>query len=186
MWLRNEFSRPFAEKGGRSRRTHLAIAMLGLLGAATGLTALSARGDAASKPSLAHQDASEMVALSDLTTRITDLSATMRIVKSDTKELEKIGGDFAFSYKLQGALRAVTLEYKQPDKLRISGKSIIGKASIIMNGPFRYSHHPFQTKKIEDLSASPGKRQSILEYGGLLTPETLTFMQGKFCSGGAG
>lgn len=132
-----------------------------------------AGGDVASKSTTA-------AALADLTTTLTDLQATMRVQKSDTKELEKIGGDFARSYQFQGILRTVTLEYKQPDKLRLSGKGLLGKASIVMNGPLRLSRVPLMPKKVEDLSESPGKRQSLLEYGGLLAPETLTFMQGKF------
>ena len=180
MWMNKTFSTPSKAGGGKSHRTLLCAAMLGLFGAAIGLSARSAGGDATLNPAASHQQAAETVALADLTTRVTDLQATMRIVKYDTKELEKIGGDFARSYQLHDILRAITLEYKQPDKLRLSGKSLIGKASIIMNGSLRCSRLPLQPKKIEDLSASPVKRQSILEYGGLLTPETLTFMQGKF------
>lgn len=180
MWGHGKYNTSLTGWSGRSRRTLLCAATLGLFGVANGLSARPAGGDVASKSSASVRSAADAAALADLTTNITDLQATMRVQKSDTKELDKIGGDFARSYQFQGILRAVTLEYKQPDKLRLSGKGLLGKASIVMNGPLRYSRVPLMPKKVEDLSDSPGKRQSILEYAGLLAPETLTFMQGKF------
>ncbi len=158
----------------------LSMALLSAVCVVTAVSIRRAHGDVAPKPSGANAAASESATLADMTTRITDLQATLRVQTSDTKELEKIGGDFARSYQFQNLLRTVTLQYKQPDKMRLSGKSLLGNASILMNGPYRYFRAPLQPKKVEDLTDSPGKRQSILEYGGLLAPETLTFMRGKF------
>ena len=119
--------------------------------------------------------------LTELTTKLEDLQATVHMVKCDSKELEKISLDFQRSYRLQDLLRHITLEYKQPGKLRISGSNkVLGKAAIIMNGSLRSYRGPLAPAKVEDLKGSPGKRQSLLEYGGLLSPETLSFMQGKF------
>ena len=180
MWGRKKLQMPVSGQCGAPRRILLCAAMLGLFGVANGMGARPAGGDVASKAATAARSAADAAALADLTTNITDLQATMHMQKCDKNEMEKIGGDFARSYQFQGLLRAVTLEYKQPDKLRLSGKGLLGKASIIMNGPLRCIRVPTQAKKVEDLTDTPGKRQSILEYGGLLAPETLTFMQGKF------
>ena len=180
MWGQKDLQTPVNSQCGAHRRILLCAAMLGLFGVANGMNARPAGGDVASKSATAAHSAADAAALADLTTTLTDLQATMHMQKCDKNELEKIGGDFARSYQFQGLFRTVTLEYKQPDKLRLSGKGLLGKASIVMNGPLRFSRVPLMPKKVEDLSDSPGKRQSILEYGGLLAPETLTFMQGKF------
>ena len=133
--------------------------------------------------------AGDSIPLSELTTKLDDLQASIQITKCDSKELEKISPDFQRTYQFQDMLRDVTLEYKQPDKMRISGKNaILGKASIIMNGALRRFEVPRSFRigsskngpKVEDLKDAPGKRQSLLEYGGLLAPATLDYMQGKF------
>ena len=131
--------------------------------------------------------ADDSIHLAELTTKLDDLQATIHIAKCDNKELEKIGADFQRTYQFQDMLRDVTLEYKQPDKLRISGKNkILGKPSIVMNGPLRCfdgrASSARQQKRSQSgrLKAAPGKRQSLLEYGGLLSPATLDYMQGKF------
>ena len=181
MRVHRKFNTQIAENSGRGKRILFCAAMLGVSGMGLGLSARPAVSDVPVKSAASLRAGLDAAALADLTTTINDLQAIMRVQKSDTKELEKIGVDFARSYQFQGMLRnSITLEYKQPDKLRLSGKGLFGKASIIMNGPLRYSRVPLMPKKVEDLSESPGKRQSILEYGGLLAPETLSFMQGKF------
>ena len=52
---------------------------------------------------------------------------------------------------------------------------------MILNGATRFYAVPkLHIKKTEDLAKSPGKRQSLLEYGGLVAPDTLEFMQGAY------
>lgn len=115
--------------------------------------------------------------ITEYITKLSDLQARMRITQMDAKELEKIGKDFSMTYQI----RNVTLQYKQPDKLRLSGKiHLLGEAQLIVNGTTRFYSVPRLPKKIEDLERSPAKRLSLLEYGGLLSPETLRFMQGRF------
>ena len=72
--------------------------------------------------------------------------------------------------------------YKQPDKMRLDGKSaVLGDAMLIQNGAIRYYSVPkLKLHNREDLKNSPARRQSLLEYGGLMTPNTLTFMQAHF------
>jgi outer membrane lipoprotein-sorting protein len=112
-----------------------------------------------------------------LATNLSDLEATIRVTKYDSAELDKIGPDFKTTY----SLRNVTFQYKQPDKIRLEGRSQTrGGAVLIMNGAMRYFEVPkLKLKKSENLEAHPGKRQSLLEYAGLVSPGTLEFMDGK-------
>lgn len=115
--------------------------------------------------------------IAKLTTSLSDLEATFRVTKYDSAELEKIGSDFKTTY----SLRNLTLQYKQPDKIRLEGRSQTrGGALLIMNGAMRYYEVPrLKLHKSENLEAHPGKRQSLLEYAGLVSPGTLQFMDGK-------
>lgn len=120
----------------------------------------------------------EAVDIRTLITKLDDLDATLKVTKYESAELEKIGSDFKTTY----SLRNLTMQFKQPDKLRLEGRSATrGSAVLILNGPMRFYNVPkFNLKKSEDLSGSPGKRQSLLEYAGVVVPETLHFMQAQF------
>lgn len=161
------------KRGRRAMRTVLAAGLLLLawsgmqtVGVATAHAAAKTKG-----VSSAPRD------LSALTTSITDMEAKVHVTKMDTKELEKIGRDFGITYRLHTLL----LQYKQPDKLRLTGHiPVLGEAVLIINGSLRFYDVPKVKKTVEDLEKSPSKRQTLLEYGGLLSPETLRFMQGRF------
>lgn len=115
--------------------------------------------------------------ISKLSTSLADLEATIRVTKYDSAELEKIGSDFKTTY----SLRNLTIQYKQPDKIRLEARSQTrGGAVLIMNGPIRYYEVPkLKLRKSENLGAHPGKRQSLLEYAGLVSQGTLQFMDGR-------
>lgn len=114
----------------------------------------------------------------NFTTNVEDIEATVRVTKYEPKELEKIGKDFGTTY----LFRTLTFQYKQPDKIRLEGSSrVLGSALFILNGPNRFFNVPkLGRKSRENLEKAPGKRQSLLEYGGLLSPDTLRFMRGRF------
>lgn len=116
--------------------------------------------------------------VSAFTTKADDISEIIHIVKYDPKELDKIGSDIQLLY----SLRNVSLYYKQPDKIRLDAKSPTrGTALMIFNGSTRLVDVPrFKVHTSENLEKSPGKRLSLLEFGGLLSPATLRFMQGHF------
>lgn len=116
--------------------------------------------------------------VSDYTTTLADLTASIHLTESDSKELAKIGSDFTTTY----SLRNMSLLYKQPDKLRIEGKSPTrGSAMMILNGPNRYLDIPrFKVHLIENLEKTPTRRQSLLELGGVISPNTLKFMSGTY------
>ncbi len=111
-------------------------------------------------------------------TKMDDLEAALKVTRYEPLELEKISPDFKTTY----SVRNLNLQFKNPDKLRLEGRSATrGTALMILNGPVRfYSVPKFKLKKSEDLSNAPAKRQSLLEYGGLVVPETLRFMQAQF------
>ncbi len=111
-------------------------------------------------------------------TPLEDLEATVKISKVDSVELEKIGADLKASY----AVRKLSFQYKTPDKLRLEGHSATrGSATMIMNGAMRYYEVSLlKMKKTENLETKSGKRQSLLEYVGLISPGTLKFMQATY------
>ena len=111
-------------------------------------------------------------------TPLADLEATVKISKVDSVELEKIGADLKASY----AVRKLSFQYKTPDKLRLEGHSATrGSATMIMNGAMRYYEVSLlKMKKTENLESKSGKRQSLLEYVGLISPGTLKFMQATY------
>lgn len=138
-----------------------------------GIGALSGWGRVAAAPSGA-----EPSDIARFTTRITDLQTNVRVTQCDLKELEKIGPDFKQTY----AIRNLTFLYKNPDKIRLEGHSpTLGTAVMILNGATRFYSVPrLRMKKTEDLESTPSRRQSLLEYGGLLSANTLSFMKGQF------
>lgn len=121
---------------------------------------------------------SETKDIAQLATKLTDVEATVRVTKFDSAELEKIGQDFKSTY----SLRNLNFQYKQPNKIRMEAHSPTrGNALLVMNGPLRYYEvAKFKIHNTENLESKPGRRQSMLEYAGLLSPGTLEFMEGKY------
>jgi outer membrane lipoprotein-sorting protein len=146
----------------------IAALILGQTSAISPLAPASAHAEERAKP---------LGDIAKLTTTLADLQATIRVTKYDSAELEKIGSDFKTTY----SLRNLTFQYKQPDKIRIEARSQTrGDAILILNGAMRYYEVPkLKLRKSENLETHPGKRQSLLEYAGLVSPGTLQFMDGK-------
>ncbi len=116
--------------------------------------------------------------IDNLVVHITDLEATVHIDNADIAALEKIGQGYGSTYRFKN----LTLDYKQPDRLRLEGKSsLFGGALLILNGPTRYYDVPkLHLHSTENLTASPAKRQSLLEYGGVVSSGTLAFMEASY------
>lgn len=121
----------------------------------------------ASSPSLAAQ-----------ATDVSSLELVLHIVSTNPQALQQIGPDFARNY----AIRNLLLLYKAPDKLRLDGHSAaFGDAVLIYNGAIRFYAVPkLHLQKKENLADQPVLRQSLLEYTGLITLETLDFMRPQF------
>ena len=142
---------------------------LAALAATNGFPIAALADTAAPKP--AHEVAERV-------TMIQDLQATLTVTQSDTKELDKIGKDFSVVYRLKN----IALYYKSADRLRMEGSSrVYGDALLISNGPAVFYAVPrLRIRKTDDLTDAPGRRQSLLELAGVLSPETLKLMRGEF------
>jgi outer membrane lipoprotein-sorting protein len=146
------------------------LALLLVLATASGLHGRS-RAASGDRPRVPGPD------IAAFATNVDDIELTAIIEKLDSAELEKIGRDFSFSYRL----KSITFQYKSPDRVRFAGRvPALGEAVVIINGPTRLFKIPRMRQRIEDLKLSPSRRLTLLEYGGIVSQDTLRFMQGKF------
>jgi len=100
---------------------------------------------------------------------IKDISFTARVQYGNQMELAKINKDFGDSYRVSSSI----IKTKEPFKVRVEGKVGDTTALYILNGTKRvYSIPRLKLRQKEDLSTSPGKRQTYLDFG-LLTPSLL-------------
>lgn len=99
-------------------------------------------------------------------TGLKDVSFRTKVGKAVQKELQKINKDFATSYRFD----YTDVKMKEPMKLRV--ESVVEGTSLlyIVNGTDRlFSMRGI--KQREDLSKSPGKRQTAFDFG--LLPKSL-------------
>ena len=116
--------------------------------------------------------------IQDVTSRnLQDVSFTARVGSANQRELAKINEDFANSYRF----KASNVWIKEPLKLRMESKVEDTSIFFIVNGTTRLVRIPkARINQKEDLSKSPGKRQTPLDFG-LLPPSLFRdFFQGKF------
>lgn len=106
-----------------------------------------------------------------------DASFTAKVEKSQQKELQKINKDFASSYRFD----YTDVKMKEPFKLRLESKVDDQSILYILNGPMRMFKIPRAgINKKENLAKSPGKRQTVFDFG-LITPALFNnFMEAKF------
>lgn len=87
-------------------------------------------------------------------------------VKGVQKELAKINDDFGTSYKFD----RIRFQYKEPLKLRLEAELDDTRALYIVNGEIQMFKVPrLRLNTKQDLSKSPGRRQTPLDFG-VLTP----------------
>lgn len=99
--------------------------------------------------------------------RIKTLQLDSSVVRENQSELKKIGGDFAEAYRIHN----VSITYAQPDKLHLESVVLNVHISYTINGNRKFTSVPtYHVHKIEDVTGSPGKRQSLLDIG-LVPPE---------------
>ncbi len=95
-----------------------------------------------------------------------DLSFVVRIESGKQKELAKINSDFAQSYKFI----TTTVRLKEPFMMRLEAEVDDSKIYFIINGTKKLIRVPRSNLNVpQDLSKSPGKRQTILDFG-LIAP----------------
>ncbi len=106
-----------------------------------------------------------------------DASFRMKVDKASQKELQKINKDFAMSYRFD----YTDVDMKEPFMLRLESVVDQERLLYIVNGPTRLIKIPrAKINKREDLSKSPGKRQTIFDFG-IIAPSIFNnYMQAKF------
>ena len=104
-----------------------------------------------------------------------DATLVAEIVKGEQKELAKINKDFGQSYRFS----TTKVYFKEPFKMRAEAHVEETNVIYILNGAKLSIKLPtFQSK--QDLSKSPGRRQSLMDIG-ILTPAMFTsFLDAKF------
>ena len=91
-----------------------------------------------------------------------DLSATVVATYANMAELRKIGKDFARSYEFKEA----KVFFKNPDKLRMTGKVGLVRVDYIVNGDMRIIRVPtLHVSKKDSFADDPQKRQTPLDVG---------------------
>lgn len=106
-----------------------------------------------------------------------DVSFSAKVKDSNQKELAKINQDFAKSYRF----KASNVWLKEPMKLRMESKVEDTDIYFIINGGRKLVRVPrVNINQRDDISKSPGKRQTPLDFG-LLTPSLFNgFFQAKY------
>jgi outer membrane lipoprotein-sorting protein len=115
---------------------------------------------------------------STLVSRLNDLQANMQVTVHDPKQVQALDSDLA----KVAALREVTLEYKEPNRLRLSAVSPQdGQMALIVNEAQRIFTEPYH--KIvhkQDVSTAPDRRLSVLNFCGLLTPGLFDTLRARY------
>jgi outer membrane lipoprotein-sorting protein len=95
-----------------------------------------------------------------------DASFTAKVGKASQKELQKINKDFAQSYRFD----KTDVKLKEPFMLRLEATVEDQQIWYILNGPTRLLSIPkSKIRQRENLAKSPGKRQTVFDFG-LITP----------------
>lgn len=109
--------------------------------------------------------------------RLDDFTATATVVKANQRELSKIGKDFGLAYRFDD----VTIRYKEPNKVRMEGRTKDGlKGIVIWNGTKQVVSIPkIRLNQTRDLGDSPGKRKTLIDVG-LITDFYLGYTNARF------
>lgn len=97
-----------------------------------------------------------------------DASLSAKAPFLNSKELAKINDDFGNSFRLANS--NTQIKVKEPYKLRIEVQAEDTKALYIINGPTVLIRIPRAKVNVrQNLAKSPGRRQTLLDFG-MLTP----------------
>jgi len=106
-----------------------------------------------------------------------DATFVARVVRGDQRELRKINSDFGQSYRFE----STTIRFKEPFKMRLEANVDDTNILYILNGSTQYIKVPRARINTQaNLSKSPGRRQTPLDFG-MLTPSLFNgLFQAKF------
>lgn len=88
-----------------------------------------------------------------------DVTLIARVLRADQDELRKIGKDFGKSYDCG----STTIQFKSPDKMKMTGKIGMARISVVINGDWKATH--FIITKKENIKDAPHKRQTDFDIG---------------------
>lgn len=111
-------------------------------------------------------------------TSLKDVSFSVEVLSSNRYELQKINRDFALGYEAE----EVAVQYKDPLMIRVTFL-VNGQRSIyIVNGFTRSFRIPRMRVNIEgeDISKSPGKHQTLLDFGVITSGMRDLFLSGEY------
>jgi outer membrane lipoprotein-sorting protein len=100
--------------------------------------------------------------ISQATSGFKDMKATLVVVQSNRRELEKMGKIFAETYQFKKA----SVSFKSPDMLKMNGELGQMRVEFITTTKERLVRIPtIRFKKRTDISDDPGSRMTSLEVG---------------------
>ncbi len=106
-----------------------------------------------------------------------DASFQIKLVYANQGELGKINKDFGTSYKF----KTLDVKFKDPLKLRLSGKAEDTEFLFIQNGDHRMTSVPrLGLHQKENLTDEPGKQQTPLDFGFLTSSMFSDMFVAKF------
>lgn len=109
-------------------------------------------------------------------TKLKDLSMKATVGSANRGELRKIGNDFYMAY----SFTSMEVKYKSPSKLRLDSTIKNSSVKYILVGATKWLLIPsVKIKNKEDTKESPGKRQSMLDFG-IVDRGVAEFMKGEF------
>ena len=90
-----------------------------------------------------------------------DITLVSRVLYSNINELKKVSKDFANTYEF----KSITLQYKNPDKMRADAKLGMVGFCMIINGDQKGFRIPIRGWQKENIKGRPHKRQTDLDLG---------------------
>lgn len=106
--------------------------------------------------------------------KLDDFSADVTVVKADHRELGKISKDLGLAYSLPN----ITMQYKDPNMVRMDGTKDGSKVTYILNGTKQiFKLNGLKTTR--ELGNSPGKRKSLMDMG-LISDFYLSYTNARF------
>jgi outer membrane lipoprotein-sorting protein len=106
--------------------------------------------------------------------QLKDLQMSVQSDSVRLGELRKINEDFANAYRF----KRMQAYYKEPLMMRLESEVMSRKLTYVLNGGIKLVSAPGK-KLREDVSNSPGKRQTLMDFG-LLTPALMKQMRARF------
>jgi hypothetical protein len=136
-----------------------------------GLYMLAAGVGLCARPALAQKELSDYAQPA-----LKDLTASVKLLSHNNRELSKMGKGFAELYKLESR----EIWCKEPSCVRVQGKKGIMTLRSITNGDRRKVEVPtMRIRKVENVKDEPGKADSISDLG-VITPAWLRTVQSRW------